>query len=92
VVLNHQSDGFGVCIGGEFNASRIEMSAQIAKILDDAIVDNGDPSGQMGVGVVFVRRTVRGPTGVANARLASKRFMHQSIRQIHQFSNRTTAI
>jgi hypothetical protein len=33
-----------------------------------------------------------GPTGVANASLASQRFMHQQIAQVHQFANRTATI
>ena len=50
----------GVAATGQFGAQRLE-------ILDDAVVDDGDPFGRDRVGVGFGRQAMRRPAGVADA-------------------------
>jgi hypothetical protein len=66
----------GVGVAGELDAGRLELAAQAGEILDDAVVDDGDPAvgGEVRVGVAVGRAAVRGPPGrsaSAFSRLAS---------------------
>ena len=67
------SDDFGVGFGLEDRAVLLQLLAQFAKILDDAVVDHGDPGGCMRMGVVLVRLAVRGPAGMTDAGVARQR-------------------
>ncbi len=42
-------------------------------VLDDAVVDDGDPSGAVRMGIALGRRAVGGPAGMADARGAVER-------------------
>ena len=67
------SDDFGVGFGLEDRALLLQLLAQFAKILDDAVVDHGDAFGRMRMGVVLGRLAVGGPAGVTDAGVARER-------------------
>ena len=52
---------------------RLELRLQLAEILDDAVVDDGEPVGRVRVGVGLVRLAVGRPAGVADADGARER-------------------
>ena len=60
------SDDFGICLRRERPPLRRERQPQCLKILDNAIVDYSDPGGRVWVRVVFRRRTMGCPTGMAD--------------------------
>ena len=64
----------GVGLGGEGVAARLERLPDGVRVLDDAVVDDGDPAGLVGVGMGVRRggRAVRGPAGVADAERARR--------------------
>ena len=75
-------DGFGVGLAGELRALFFQHLPQLAKILDDAVVDHGDIVGRMRMGVVFVRLAVGGPAGMSDTGMARERLGPQSRFQI----------
>ena len=60
-------DNLGVRFGGEDVPPGGELLAQLAEILDDAVMDHRDAVAGMGMGVVLGRLAVGRPAGVANA-------------------------
>ena len=66
---------FGVGLAGEFGALLFQRQAQFAKILDDAVVDDGDVVGGMRMRVVLGRLAMGGPAGVADAAEARQRLL-----------------
>jgi hypothetical protein len=62
----------GVGVAGELDAGRLQLAAEAGEVLDDAVVDDGDPAvgGQMRVRVAIGRAAVRGPPGVPDRRAA----------------------
>src|SRR5690606_3556341 len=63
-------DYFGVGFRGEAVAQFLEFFAQLVMVLDDAVVDYGQPLGHMGVRVVFGGFAVGGPAGVGYTQMA----------------------
>ena len=63
-------DDLGVGLGGELRAVLLQLVAQLAEILDDAVVDDRDPLGRMRMRVVLGRPAMRRPAGVADADVA----------------------
>src|ERR1700730_17285780 len=57
----------GVGLGPEGVAERRQLMAQGLEILDDAVVDDGDPVGRNRMGVGLGRQTMGSPAGVADA-------------------------
>ena len=57
----------GVGLGLEGVAESAQLAAQRPEILDDAVVDDGNPVGGDRVGVGLGRQPVGRPAGVANA-------------------------
>jgi len=64
-------------------AGRDQLVAQLAEVLDDAVVDDGDPAGAVavGMGVEVARSTVRGPAGVAEPDSRAGRAAGEGVRQ-----------
>ena len=63
-------DGLGVRLGGEDMALGGQLLAQLAEILDNAVMDHRDLVVGVRVGVVFVGAAMRRPAGVAEADVA----------------------
>ncbi len=66
-------DDFSVGLAGEFRALLLEHFAQLAEILDDAVVNHRDVVGRVGVRVVLGRLAMRGPARVADTAMAGQR-------------------
>ena len=63
-------DHFGVVIALERAATGEQFSAQLAAVLDDAVVHDSDPLGGVRMGVVLGRSAVGGPACVADGGVA----------------------
>src|SRR6516165_2936129 len=59
--------GLGVGLGSEAVAVSRQLMAQCLEILDDAVMDDGDPIGRDWMGIGLGRQTMGRPTGVADA-------------------------
>ena len=70
VQLGQQGDGFGIGLGFLLVSSGGQFGAQVAEVLDDAVVDHGDRPGPVRVGIGDGGRAMGGPAGVADAGLA----------------------
>ena len=68
-LLDEVRDGLGVRLGGQDVAARLEPVAQVAEVLDDAVVDDRDLTRAvaMRVGVQVVRSAMGRPAGVGEA-------------------------
>ena len=69
-----------------------EKLAQFAEVFDDAVVHHHHAPGEVRVGVDLVGDTVGGPAGVADARLAGERPVHQKVGKVHKFAYRAAAL
>ncbi len=75
VLLGDQvNSDLGVGVAGELHTGGFQLGAQHGEVLDDPVVDDGDPSGGVAVrvGVAIGGSAVGGPTGVAQAGAAGK--------------------
>ncbi len=70
-------DDLGVGVRAELRALLFEFLAQLAEILDDAVVDNGEAVGGVGMGVALSRPTVGRPAGMADANVAGERLTRE---------------
>src|SRR5215471_17172097 len=77
-------DHFGVGFGRECGAVAFELLAQLAEILDDAVVHDRHAIGRMGMRVDFVRPAVRCPARVADADGAGKRLTSEPLLEVAQ--------
>ena len=76
------NDHFGIGFAGELRAVLAERFAQLAEILDDAVVHDRDPLGSVRMRVELGRLAVRGPAGVADADSSGKRFAGEPLLQV----------
>ena len=72
-------DGFGVGLGLEDDAFGLELGAERAVVLDDAVVHHRDAAGLVRVGVALGGLAVRRPAGVADAGLAADRVADEEV-------------
>ena len=72
-------DGLGVGLGLEDRALGLELGAERAEVLDDAVVHHRHPAGLVRMRVALRRLAVRRPAGVADAGLAADRVAHQEV-------------
>ena len=86
IAVDQMQHDLGVGLGLEHRAALLELLAQFAKILDDAVVDHGDALGGVRMGVVLGRLAVGGPAGVADAAMAGQRFALQPRFEIFQLA------
>jgi hypothetical protein len=82
-VFDQVRQRFRIGLGAEFVAARLERGPQRVRILDDAVVDEGDAAGAVDVrmGVARRRGAVRGPAGVGDAGRAVHRFALERLAQ-----------
>ena len=92
IVGDQMGGHFAVGLGFEFVAAPDQFLAQLAEILDDAVMDDGDPRRCVRMGVGFGGRAMRRPPRVADAGLAGKRGFPQHRFQLRQFAGRTAAL
>jgi hypothetical protein len=82
------SDYFGVGLRGEVDACFGQLRPQRGEVLDDAVMDDGDPAvlTDMRMGVVVGGTTMRGPAGVPDAgRGLRQRILSDQSFQIREF-------
>src|SRR6266851_1275357 len=79
-------DRLGVGFGLEDGALFLERFAQLAEILDDAAVDDGDALGGVRMGVVLSRPAMRGPAGVPDSGPACERGFAQPLLEVFQLA------
>ena len=71
-------DHFGVGLAAEFVAVLAELLAQLAEILDDAVVHDGHALGRMRVRVALARLAVGCPARMADADIAGQRLLRRA--------------
>ena len=86
--LAEERDGFGVGLGLRRRSPWRRDRRGAPEVLDDAVVDDGDGPGLVRMGVGDGRRAVGGPAGMADARLAGQRVMHQQVGEIDELARR----
>jgi hypothetical protein len=79
-------DHLGVGVGAKCRALFLELIAQFAEVLDDAVVNHRNPVGGMGMRIAFGRSAVGCPAGVTDADVSSKRLTRESGFEIAQFT------
>src|ERR1017187_999473 len=79
IIADQMREHFGVGVGFEFVAGLEQFLFERVVILNDTIVDDGNPAGlvELGMGIFVRGRTVRGPTRVADAEISLDRFGFQ---------------
>src|SRR5690606_36165812 len=88
VVVGQQvGDYFGVGFRGEGVAQLLELLTQLVVVFDDAVVDYGQPLGQVRMGVVFGGFAVGGPAGVGYAQVAVNGCSFQGIFQLDDLAD-----
>ncbi len=85
-------DDLGVGLAGELRALFLEPIAQIAEILDDAVVHDCDVVSRMWMGVVLRGLAVGGPTGVADTDMPRQWRGLQHGFQVFQFALGAAAV
>src|SRR5262249_61494066 len=84
-------DDLGIGIGAERRAGFLQLLAQVAEMLDDAVVDEGEALGGMRVRVMFGRSAMSRPAGVADADRAGERLAREPGFKIAQLALGTPA-
>ena len=84
-------DHFAVGIALELAALCGQLFAKLAKVLDDAVVDQREFGGRMGVRIGSRRRAVGGPAGVGDASGAGCGITRQFEHQIAELARRASA-
>ena len=82
----------GVGFAGKLRALLLEVLPQLAKILDDAVMNHGDILGCVGMGVVFGRLAMGSPAGMTDAGMALERRILQSRFEIFELAFGAAAI
>ncbi len=85
-IVDQMQHDLGIGLGLEDRALLLQRLAQLAKILDDAVMHDGDALGRMRMRVVLGRPAVGGPAGVADAGVAHERLGAQARFQILQLA------
>ena len=85
-VAHQVSDHLGVGLARERRALRRQFVAELAKILDDAVMDDGDGLGRMRMRVGFGRGAVRRPPRVADPRTSGQRRRGERRLQVPQLA------
>ena len=82
-LLHEMGDGLGVGLGVERMAGCLQLGTQLDEVLDDAVVDDGQLTGavHVGVGVEVVGPTVRGPACMAQTRGRTRSVVDQRLAQ-----------
>ena len=82
LVADQMRDHLAVGLGRELGTLAFQLASQLAEILDDAVMHDGNHVGRVRMRVGFVRPAVRRPAGVADADRSRERFPRESLFQI----------
>src|ERR1043166_807688 len=72
---HEMGDHLGIGLGRELGALLLELLAQLAIVLDDAVVDDRKPFGGVRMGIAFARLAVRRPACMPDPDRAFERFL-----------------
>jgi hypothetical protein len=86
VVGNEIGDRLGVRLGVKLVSEADQLPFQRLEVLDDAVMDDGDPVGRDRVGVALGREAVRCPAGVADADRAVHRLLFEPRYQVAELA------
>src|SRR5690554_2128514 len=68
--LDQVRDNFGICLGSKDEALCSQLVTQLLIVLDDTVVDNGQPvAGHMGMSIRLRWLTMGRPAGMGNAEI-----------------------
>jgi hypothetical protein len=76
------SDDLAVGLGRKLGALAFQLAPQLAEVLDDAVMHDGEPIGRMRMRVVLGRAAVRRPARVADADRSGERIARELCFQI----------
>jgi hypothetical protein len=79
-------NNLGVGIRAELRAFLLQLLAQFAEILDDAVVDDCEPVGGVGMRVAFGRPAVGRPAGMSDSGMPVERLGLQPLLEVFQFA------
>ena len=85
-IVDQMQHDLGIGFGLEHRPLLLERFAQLAKILDDAVVNHGDAIGRVRMRVVLGRLAVGGPAGVPDPGVALERFGIQPLFEVLQLA------
>jgi len=85
-IVDEVQHDFGIGLGVEHRSLPLELLAQLAEILDDAIVDHGDALCRVRMGVVDGRLAVGGPARVTDPGRALQGLGFQPLLQVLQLA------
>ena len=85
-------DDLGVGFGLEEVVVAFQFRLQVLIVLDDAVMDDGDLAGRMGMGVVLGRAAMGGPAGVADADGAGQWLFLDAAVQVDQLAFRPAPV
>ena len=88
---NEMGDDLGIGLRLEDVAVGLELGAQIAEILDDAVVDDRKLRGRMRMGIGLVGLAMGRPAGVTDADQAFERFVRQADLEVLELALCTAA-
>ena len=92
LLVKQLRDHFGIGFRFKYATGGLKRVPQFAEILDDAIVDDGNPARHVRVGVAFVRLPVRCPACMRDACGGIHRVFAQQGFEIHDLSGRTPTV
>src|SRR5262245_26504295 len=85
---NKMSDHLGVGLRCKLGTALFELLAQLAEILNDAVVNDSEPIGRMRMRVRLARPTMRRPAGMPNADRAAQRLALELLLEVAQLAFR----
>ena len=85
-LVDQMQHDLGIGFGLEDRALFLERLAQLAEILDDAVMDHGDALGRVRMRVVLGRPAMGRPAGMADPGVTVERFGLQPLFQILEFA------
>ena len=86
VGIDQMGDHFCVGVGGELAPLRLQPRAQLAVVLDDAVVDHGDAAGGVRMRVGLARLAMRRPARVPDACRAAHRAAGDEALQLRELA------
>src|SRR5262245_22586704 len=90
--MRHEmGDDFGISFTAEMRALLLQLVAQLAEVLDDAVMDHSQAFGGVRMCIALAGTTVGGPAGVADAACARERFPRKALLEIAELTLGTAA-
>ena len=91
LLVEQLGDDFRIGFRFERASAGLQRVAQLAEVLDNAVVDDGHAARHVGVGIGFIRFAVRRPARMGNARRPIHRTLTQQRLKIHDLARSAAA-